>query len=695
LGGFESAIFYPFNLLFLFLPFALASNLVIFFHVLMAGLFTQGWAASRGLKPEACLLAAFGVAWGGPFFLQIYAGHLSNLCAMAWVPLIFWALERLTQKSSLGWALVLALAVGLQGLAGHPQYFYYTALIGAAWAGAAAIGQPRPLPRWGIAAAAYGFGFLLFAAQWLPGLEAVGESARGDLNDFKTAGLFFLPPENFLTLVAPFFFGPLGDNHYWGRWYLWDVCLFTGLGTLFFAALDLWAHRLKRAPEAALIALSALLALGQTTPLFHFLFDWAPGFKSFRGTCKFDFFIVVFIAVMAASGFDWLLRRGKAPSGARLFLAGAAFLSGSAAAAIWFLSQKGLAGGWGLWLLALHWLKEPFAGLEPGVLDSFVRQAGLQSALSLGLLAAAALGLAGGAWAAVRTRQGLYLMGAVALLELGVFAAFHRPTFAQGPWQQRQEALRDFYAAHPGDYRVLGTGSEAALEGGRDLWEQEPLILSRYGHFVARSQGFPENEIFRTSPVFKKIPPLYALTRVKYVFETDGAGALHAMVLPFQPLTRLALFHQAVVVPDEERALGILLEPKFDFRRRVVLEKPPPFPLAAPRGPESFWVQDLSVNEALLGVDLSAPGVLLMTDNFSLGWKVQEAGKAGGALELEPGDGFLKALVLPAGPHRLKLTYAPDSFRVGLWISLVSSFFYIAILACLFRRSPFPTPRRK
>ena len=53
--------------------------------------------------------------------------------------------------------------------------------------------------------------------------------------------MFSLPPENFLTLFAPGFFGGLGTPVYWGRCYLWEMSLFFGAVGPLLPTQDRWA----------------------------------------------------------------------------------------------------------------------------------------------------------------------------------------------------------------------------------------------------------------------------------------------------------------------------------------------------------------------------------------------------------------------------------------------------------------------
>jgi hypothetical protein len=695
-GSFESAVFYPFNLLFLVFSLSTAVNLEVFSHVLMTGFFSYGWAASRGWRPLACLLTACGVIFSGPFFLQVYAGHLSNLCAMSWIPLLFWAVEELTRKISLRWCGWATFAVCMQGLAGHPQYFYYTALMIFIYGLILGSRNPALFKKGWMLGVIYGAGLCLSGPQWLTGIEAVLESARGSLNDFKTSGLFSLPPENFITLFMPDFFGPVGSNQYWGRWYLWDVSLFTGSILLFFCFYDLAKSRLKSLNEFLMIGIAFLMAWGQSTPFFRFLFDVLPGFKSFRGTCKFDIFIALFIALLAGSGFDRLLKNKQLDPRLMKGLISAAFLLAGLGWIIQRSAHKGLAGAWGTWLLSVHWLKTEFALLDPQTLSDFVEKAGLQSSQSLFLFTGTVLIVAGCAWWSRFNSKAVAALGLIAILELFLFARSHRPTFEWGSLSAKFETIQNFYQSHPGDYRVMGTGSDSVMEGGGDIWEGQPMILARYGRFVAKSQGFPKEELFRTSPIFKRFDPVYSLVRLRYLLNGPSEGRVQAFELPFEPFPRVKIFHQYAIVSSADEALSFLLAPGFDFKNRIILEQTPSFIPRPPVAPERVTSEDISVNQMGIQANLSSPGFLLITDNYGLGWKVRsEEGSFSQGLRAEPADGFLRAIPLEAGSYNLKLVYAPDSFRVGLWISLLSWMFYIAILTCVFRR-PLPlTIKRK
>src|SRR4030095_15751041 len=115
------------------------------------------------------------------------------------------------------------------------------------------------------------------------------------------------PPENFVTLLAPNVFGEMAK--YWGRWYLWETSLFIGVSGLALAVYAAIRCDLRiKLPALVIILVSLLLALGVYTPLFHFLYVCAPGCERCRSVSKVVFPASLFIILLAATGFDQLLR---------------------------------------------------------------------------------------------------------------------------------------------------------------------------------------------------------------------------------------------------------------------------------------------------------------------------------------------------------------------------------------------------
>src|SRR5947209_3227786 len=132
LAGFQSALLYPPNWLYVILPVNRAANLDVALHVWLSGLFACAWAGHRKLHPAACLVGGLVFMFGGPHFLHVYAGHLAQLCTIAWAPLVLLAIDGAIDADRARrprWALLGSFALAMQILAGFPQIVLYLGIV--------------------------------------------------------------------------------------------------------------------------------------------------------------------------------------------------------------------------------------------------------------------------------------------------------------------------------------------------------------------------------------------------------------------------------------------------------------------------------------------------------------------------------------------------------------------------------------
>ena len=313
-GNFQSALLYPLNFLYLLLPLAPAINWTIALHLFLGGAFTFYWMRNRGLHSLACLLSAVMFMFCGPHFLQVHAGHLPNLCALIWAPLLFLAIDRTVDRPSLGPCLLGMFAVAMSVMAGHPQYVFYMGVAAAVYCVLQLVRAPRRgKVVLGLAAIALG-GAALSAVQLLTGLQEGGEAIRIIGMPYNFAASFSFPPENFLTLVAPWFFGNMKDVPYWGRWYITETSLFVSVMGLVMAVYGMARGKpAVRRFSILMLVIMLVLAMGCYTPLYYVLFHYVPGFNAFRGMDKFCWLAALFLSALAGIGMDELIRRGTAP----------------------------------------------------------------------------------------------------------------------------------------------------------------------------------------------------------------------------------------------------------------------------------------------------------------------------------------------------------------------------------------------
>lgn len=362
LAGFQSALFYPPNWMHLVLPESLAISWSIALHVFLAGYFTYLWCRGRGAGVGGAILGGVMFMFSGPYFLHVYAGHLPNLCVMVWVPLLLLAIEKLASTGAIRWSLLGVPVLTMAILAGHPQYVYYTGLIMLLYTAILLISSRHRLALAGGVLFIFVGAVLLAAVQVVTGLDAAGETTRGGAISYDYAAMLAFPVENFLTLLAPGYFGSMEFTNgaasgvsYFGRWVLWETSVFVGVTGLMLALIGAATGRRRNLRVIVLIGLVIAMALGDQLPLHRWLFDYLPGFGSFRGVSKFVFLLALLLSAMAADGFDALVTgamtgtsEAKAPR--RWWPSALAFLL---VVLGFVVSRSGAAADGGLWSRAL------------------------------------------------------------------------------------------------------------------------------------------------------------------------------------------------------------------------------------------------------------------------------------------------------------------------------------------------------
>lgn len=70
-----------------------------------------------------------------------------------------------------------------------------------------------------------------------------------------------------------------------------------------------------------------------------------------------------------------------------------------------------------------------------------------------------------------------------------------------------------------------------------------------------------------------------------------------------------------------------------------------------------------------LEAELDRPGLLVLGDTWYPGWQATVDGKE---TKIYPANYVMRAVVLPAGKHRVEFRYRPGSFRTGVLITLAA-----------------------
>ena len=604
-GGLQSALFYPINWVYLFLPLQKAINLDFTLHVFFGGFFMACWAARRGTGVFASVTGGVIFMFSGAFFPHVYAGHLAPLGAMAWLPLIFLSLDMIMEKPGLkAWALGV-FALSMQFLPGYPQMVYFGGVAAGLYVLLHLATKKLSPKALGLMAAMGIFTIGLCAVQFLSSLEMGRQSLRTGGLDYEYASMFSFPMENFLTLLAPGFFGVDGAVPYWGRWFFWEMCVYTGVIGLFLAFAGLiYAQRRTRLYAGMCLAACLLLGMGAYTPLYHFLHAYFPGFNMFRGQSKFIICAALFFSLLAGAGLDALLK-GEVRHIRRL--AGLLLGAGVACAAFGYCLQisAGSEGGgwWRAFFLHVQNTGQSYLSADMRNNAEFIYEAGSHAAK--GLYISGALLIGGGAllFFSRMSQKTIYCLGILAMAEMVVFAHGIRGGFDIR--ETRFQELAEFGQTLSPEVRVHNQSSpnSGIAHGLQDVWGYDPFILKRYAEYIYASQGKnPDNASYTMQ--FEKYNKMIRMLRCRYIIGYKGSEC--------NIIDAGAVLPRALIVGGVQEAAGrdgvfeAIQAQDFDPASQVVLESPPPFQVdKQARGTVS--VRDLDTDTMIIRAETNAP----------------------------------------------------------------------------------------
>ena len=648
-GGFQSGLLYPLNAIFLFLPLAFALNLSMALHVFLAGGFTYVWARGRGFHPAAALAAALMYMFSGAVFVMTVVGFLANLCAMAWIPLVFWALDGWKRERRLRWIAWGGLALALQIFSGHIQICYYTALAVSFYSAAVLSGLPRKVPFLGGVAAFYLLAALLAAVQLLTGWEAVQESIRSSGMSLFLSDMMNLTPERLCTLLMPYFYG--GWRDYWGGGFYCEGNLFVTVTGLLLA---LYAWKASPGPERkvffSMALLVTLLMVGTHTPLFGVFCRYFPLFDRFRGASKLNLLLALCLSFLAAMAYDAILRKP-------ILLRG-------------LVRPLGLGGGFLLLAASLFFLAPRMGGAR--LFKQFISHAD-SMAWTLCYTGLFLLGLSLLSRETVRRPSLKWVFGILILFESLWFAVANLTGFDLGALRQKTALIQQTYEKDPGDYRVWMDLDDYTLgaPSGLDIWGEDPMVLRRFAEFAVRTQGYDFNRDVLARPFFRSLPPALGLLRLKYVFRDQGDHLTVERPEGLREVPR-AFFVARVEKLSPEAILGRAAGLQFDPLKEALVETDPGIALSGKEPEAGVQVKDLSTDELEIHAVTKEPSLLVLSDNYSEGWKIRPGQGLGRAGQVMPVNGFQIGIPLEPGEHRFILEYRPTAFVAGKWISIIS-----------------------
>jgi uncharacterized membrane protein YfhO len=662
LSNYQSAVFSPLNILF-FLPLKFVDvwSLLVLLQPLLAGIFIYLFMRSLKSSSGAGLLSAFSFMFCG--FITTWMGYATLGYAILFIPLGLFSIEKYFQTQKRVFLFLLSFTSATSLFSGHFQTSLYLLLLITAFTLFRGLSS-KEYRKTVIAILHIFFGVLIAMPQILPTIELYSRSVRSAL--FQKGEV--IPWSYLPSLFAPDFFGnPVTRNDWFGHYAEWNG--YAGVISLILASLLLFVKKTKVMLFFFFVALISLL-LAFDTPLVSILIALRVPVLSTSAASRIIVLFSFSLAVLAGFGFDELFKVAlNKPKKVYVWFFGVLTVLTSVTGFVYFKvlpSDKSI--------IARNNIILPFI-----ILFVF---AFLVLILTI-----------------FKNKKITLIFSALILL----VAAFDMYRFAS-KWQAfdpkdlvfKNVKVTEFYNSQNHIDRAVG------LAGGEDgvyyefpaLTGYDPLYDAQYGRFIsyvaAGKYLEPERSVVNFPLRGTYTSKALNFLGVKYIVHkvSDGtfSWAFPFELYPMEQFTkvfddnRIQVFEnrkaypRAYVVNDykilsnEKDILRLMFEKDTNLLQTVFLQEKPDIAELNVANNSNVSFVSYKYNSIALEVNTSNSGILILTDDYYPGWQVTVNGKHQKILRA---DYSFRGVVVPKGKSIVKFSYLPQSFLIGIYLSLL------------------------
>lgn len=321
LANFQSAVFYPLNILFFILPFSVAWGIGILMQPLLSGVFLYLYLRHFAVNQYAAALGGLAFSFSG--FSIAWLEWNTVVHTILWLPLALLSIEKVLRASTAPWIVgliptmtkwlcVFTVSLICSLFAGHLQVFFYTLSFLIVYLLCRFIQLREKKLK-----ILLHFTFYIFivaaitSIQWVPTFQFIQQSAREvDQGSWEKPG-WFIPWQHLLQFIAPDFFGNPATNNYWGEWNYGEFVGYIGILPLLFV---LYALIFRNDRKTWLFggATIVCLLMALPSPLAELPYRWNIPFLGTSQPTRLLSLICFCLSILAAFGLDDWIKRGTA-----------------------------------------------------------------------------------------------------------------------------------------------------------------------------------------------------------------------------------------------------------------------------------------------------------------------------------------------------------------------------------------------
>jgi len=680
LANYQSQIFYPLNLLYLFFPQIQAWTVLIILQFVLGGIFVYLFAVSIGMGTGGALITS--IAFNFSSFSNVWMEFNTVWHTILWLPLLLYVAEKSIQnvKITIGRQMVYVFALFSAITAGHPQdfinlclyfwlYFIIRIITLKDWTWKNKLFFSAFFLLLSVIA------FFLASPQLIPTIELFRNSARvpHDYQQVLTK-MLIQPWQLGLVAVQDFFGNPATKTYFVGDTYVGKT-ISIGIVGLFLSFFSFntkklsWHHKFF-----AFICLGLLLFTTNTllSPLFH---RYPLPVLSTGAPTRILFLFCFSLSILAGFGFDALYKAKKI---------------------IW----KPVV-GIGI-VLAILWT---FALLHPTFPGLTYTQQSFFTMKKAMLFSTALIGLSLVCIISGFKKQ-IFFVGLIALVAGELLYGFNKfNPFVPKEFVYPENPLISFFQKEAGIDRIWGYGTaqiEANFTTQYRLFSTDgtdPLNLKWYNEFIQASRDGNITKTFnRTTRSDAQLAPGYGerdLPDNPYRLRImDALGVKYIIDRTENPKNNTTfskdrfkeIWHKDdwTVYENLKSAPRFFLTGSFDtyknpdeFERKFFSPEADPSSLVLLREEDRQYIPSLQIqkdkgsatlisykpNEIRFRTESNSQQILYISDVFDYGWQAAVDGMATRVLKA---NYAFRAVVIPPGTHTVVFSYQPESFLWGI-----------------------------
>ncbi len=635
LSNFQSAAFYPLNLMLFTLPFNISWSIFIILEVLLASLSMFIFLKNLKLSDESSLLGSLVFSFSGFSIAWLEWGNI--LHTVLWLPLILFSIDKIFLGRKIIWSLLFLFSMCASFFAGHLQIFTYIFIVSFFYFIFRWFQKGKDKIRLYLFIFLSLTFFLFTFYQWIPALQFILESGRSmDQGNWQKLG-WFVPWQNIVQFLVPDFFGNPTTLNYWGVFNYGEFIGYVGIMPLILALFSLFYKRDKNVFFfGSLFFVSLIFSFPTIFAKVPYILN-IPLLSTSQPT-RLLFLTDFSLSILCATGFNGLYKNRKGLL--KIILAMTLFFTF-------------------VWILVIKNPNNIISTENIRVAENNLYFPSLIFVISSIVLF-------------VKSKKINFKLISLAVILITVFDLFRFgwkfTPFTKIDYLYPKTSTIAFLQSQKGQFRIMSTDSRILSPNFSIVYKlqsiegYDPLYIERYGEFVAALERDTPN----INPPFgfnRIITPrnykseLIDLLGVKYVLSLSDLS-LDKLTKVFQEgetrvyenkkaFQRAFFVEETLLARDKQDSIRKIFDNKDILNKIAIVED----------GNTSSWsvgkvqIQSYRENRIVLRTESKGVGFLVLMDSLYLTWRAKIDGKETKIIRT---DYNFRGLVIPKGIHKVE-----------------------------------------